>query len=582
MLNNALLIHSVMANRHGAELGKEGHGMSSRPLASATAPRVLAMPSTSSVAWAIAAVILMLGVHLAVVFMRWINWDEFIVYSQIHQLARGELTAPLQTFQTRLFQWVLTLEMGNVDQIIATRWVMFGCMLVTAASIVALAEGFTTRKVALICALGFLSMGFVIQHGTALRTDGMAAALLMASLAVMLRSRLGIGSSLLVALLVSVAALVTLKSVLYAPAFAGIAWLRWQEAGRTREATLRLIALAAMVPALFAALYVAHSSQLPLGTDAGAVATQSAALMIRPFVMEEWGHLVKGTFIAPFLSAMLVAAIYFLFKRGERSAAERLALAGMMLPLTSFMFYTNAYAYFYVFILPPACVACLLSVEPAIRRYSVALISICLAINGVAVFSLEDLNLQANQRRMVDGADQIFPEPINYFDGSAQLGQFRKVNVLLDAWNLQRYKFGGYETSMEAATDREVIPLVLANTGELMDTLEKNKRNWRLQPRDVTMMRDTYIRFWGPYFIAGEDMRAGETRAAKIRVPGPYTVREGPLAINGMMYLPGEVVELDRGIHRLTASAQSARLIWGERLEAPALPGPREPYWAEF
>jgi len=556
--------------------------MSSQPLVAPTTSHRIALPRAGSMAWPLAGITLMLALHLAATFWRWINWDEFIVYSQIHQLARGELSLPLQTFQTRLFQWILGLGLSNIDQIIAARGVMFGFLLATAGAVFAVAERFTQRRVALACALSWLSMGFVLQHATALRTDPMAAALLMTSLAVMVRSRLGLGASLLVAGLAAFAALVTLKCVLYAPAFAGVAWLRWSDAGRSRQMGMRLLALALLVPALFALMYLVHSSQLPAGTDARTVATQSAALMFRPFVMEHWQHLVKGAFVSPFLTVLIGTMMVLLVRKNERPPAERWALAGMALPLSAFLFYTNAYAYFFVFILPPVCVACLVSIEAAIRRYSLAMVSIALTANGAAICLLEDLELQGKQRQIVDAADQIFPQSVTYFDGSAQLGQFRKANVLLDAWNIEAYRFGGYAVSMEAATEREPIPLLLVNTSELIAVLEEGNDSWQFQPGDIAMLRDTYIRFWGPYFVAGEALRPGESRTAKIRVPGPYTVRGGLLSINGVTYLPGEVIRLQRGTSRLTAGSSAVRLVWGDRLAEPAIPAPIKPYWNEF
>jgi hypothetical protein len=540
------------------------------------------MPSASSIVWPAAGIALMLGLHVTVALWRSVGHDEFFVYSQIHQLARGELTLPLQTFQTRLLEWILLLDVGNIDQIVAARGLMFVCVMITAGAIVSLAERFTERKVALVCALSWLSMGFVMQHGTSLRTDPMAAALLMTSLVLMLRSRLGFGALLLTATLAALSGLITMKTVLYAPAFAGIAWLRWHDAGRTREAGLRLIGLAAMVPVLYALFYLAHSSLLPSGADVEAVAEQSAGLMFQPFVMRHWQYMLKGALVAPFLTVIIITMFIMLCRKSKLGAAEKLALAGLLLPLSAFVFYANAFPYFFVFILPPVCVACAVSIEAATRRYSVAILSLVLTLNGAAIWWMDDRNLQNEQRRIVDAADMIFAQPVLYFDGPAQLGQYRRENGQLDAWSFEGYRYGDYSVSMEAATDRETIPLAMANSEEMSDVLEKARCNRLLRPGDVTMLKDTYIRFWGPYFVAGEELQAGETRLAKIRVPGPYTVRDAPLVINGTVHQPGEIVELDRGTIRVAASADAARLIWGQRLKEPAMPAPDGVHWTRL
>ncbi len=556
--------------------------MGSKPFIDERAASSIAVPSANSIAWPAAGVVVMLVLHATIALWRSVGHDEFFVYSQIHQLARGELTAPLQTFQTRLLEWILLLDVGNIDQIVAARGMMFACTIIIAAAIVSLAERFTDRKVALACALNWLSMGFVLQHATSLRTDPMAAALLMTSLVLTLRSRLGVGTVLLAATLAALSALITMKTVLYAPAFAGIAWLRWKDAGRARDATLRLVALAAAVPIAYAVIYLVHSSLLPSGADVEAVAAQSAGLMFQPFVMSHWQYLVKGALLAPFLTVIVISTFIMLFRKNPLRPSERVALICLVMPLSAFLFYANAFPYFFVFILPPVCVACFISVEAGMRRYSLALLSLALTLNGVAVWWLEDTKLQEEQRRIVDAADQIFPHPVLYFDGPAQLGQYRRENLQLDAWNFDSYRYGDYSLSMEAATDRETIPLAMANSDEMSDVLEKGRDTWLLRPDDVTMLRDTYIRFWGPYFVAGEEIQADESRLAKIRVPGPYTVRDAPLAINGKIYQPGEIIQLGRATVRLVATSTPARLVWGVRLVEPSMTAPKKVRWMQL
>ena len=53
--------------------------------------------------------------------------------------------------------------------------------------------------------------------------------------------------------------------------------------------------------------------------------------------------------------------------------------------------------------------------------------------------------------------------------------------------------------------------------------------------------------------------------------------------IDGVSYGKGEVVRIERGVHRLQAKGgRSARLIWGERLQEPPFPLPAPPYWTDF
>lgn len=555
--------------------------MSTRPLTSPRDMPKLALPATGSLVWPVMALVLLAGLHLSNALGRAINWDEFYHYTQINELLAGTLSKPMQTLQARMFGWVRWLPLGNIDQIIAARGVMLGFTLACAASIYALAHGFASRKAALVCALAWLSAGFVLQHASSYRPDAIAAALLMASLTVMTRSRLGLGASLVVAALAALAVLVTIKSVLYAPAFAGIAWLRWQEAGRTRASALRLIALAAQVVALFGVFYMAHSAFLPGTFDSGAMVAGSAGQMFQPFTFPYAHHALKAAATAPIFALALLAAPVLLWRDRSLTGAERVALASLLLPITSVAFYHNSAAYYYVFIPPPVAVGCLIAFRAMITRYSLLAVSAVMVLSAGAVFATEERETLAKQRQIVAAADQIFAEPVAYFDFPGMIGHFPKANGFLTPWGAQAYREGFGETMAEALERREV-PLVLENDPAFTDALRTQAEVPVLLAQDVALLRDTYVHFWGPYWLAGEALDAGETRVVTIRVPGSYTVRDGSIGIEGMLYLPGEVLHLDRATHTLAAYDRPARLIWGDGLKEPEMPAPEEPYWTQF
>ena len=106
---------------------------------------------------------------------------------------------------------------------------MFGFELLAAASIAGISARFTDRVTGLICAAAYISGGFVFQHGFSFRADPMAAGLLMASLWLLLSSRMRWPAIFAVGLMLGTSAMITIKIILFAPAFAGVAWLRWKE-----------------------------------------------------------------------------------------------------------------------------------------------------------------------------------------------------------------------------------------------------------------------------------------------------------------------------------------------------------------
>lgn len=555
--------------------------MTMRTLASPRPGKGIALPATNALFWPAAACALVLVLHLALALGRAINWDEFYHYSLIHQFSADKLTNPMLTMLARTYSWVLLIPGDNITQILAARIGMFVFTAGTAVATYFLARGLTSKPIALICALAWLSAGFVLQHATSVRTDTIAAALLMTSLAIMINSRLTLRDSVICAACAALAVLFTMKSVLYAPAFAGIAWLRWQEADRSWQATWRLALLPVLVGVCFALFYAVHAAFLPEAQGSASSASSAANKMFRLFEMPYWNHAVKAASTAPVFTLALVLLPFTLWQSKALSRDERIAIIGLVLPITTLLFYHNSAAYYYVFMLPPVAVACCVSFAFMTKRYSVMLISAVMALSALGMWALEDRGHLDKQRRIVAAADQIFDEPVAYFDFPAQLAHFPKANGFLTVWGNEAY-LKGYGGSMSATMANTPVPLVLENNQALTAALQTREPVAAFLPVDLAMLRDTYINFWGIYWIAGEELSAGESRTVELRVPGEYTVRDGQIAIDGMLYLPGEVITLDRGIYDLAAFDTSARLIWGNRLEVPTMPPPEEPIWIEF
>jgi hypothetical protein len=136
--------------------------------------------------------------------------------------------------------------------------------------------------------------------------------------------------------------------------------------------------------------------------------------------------------------------------------------------------------------------------------------------------------------------------------------------------------------------ERQVVPLVLASEQESYPTfremlLSRGPSRYFL-PEDATALRDNYLPFWGPFWLAGKSVPAdGALHREEFLVPGPYTVHDAPISVDGRDYRPGDVLVIDRGFHELAATGPDrARLVWGERLAPPAAPPPAHPYWTDF
>lgn len=258
--------------------------------------RVGKFPGAGSLFWPMAGIVLALAAHLHLALTRAINWDEFYHYSQVQKLAQGTLTEPLQTIYTRAFVWVVDLPGVGVDHIIIIRLFMFLCEIVVAAAVFGAASRFVARVPAALCALAYLTAGYVLQHGTSFRFDAPAAAMLMTATWILLRFRLTAGPILAVGLLAGLSAMLTIKTILYAPVFLGVAWLLWSEAADKRRLLLRFVALGGVALGAFALIYFAHAGSLAGNSDAEAmkVVSRAGGKMFHFGYVTYWQSMVKG------------------------------------------------------------------------------------------------------------------------------------------------------------------------------------------------------------------------------------------------------------------------------------------------
>ena len=534
--------------------------------------------------WPLAGLLFVAALQFTMIFTRAINSDEFYHYSLVVDFARGTLSQPLQTFFVRLFEWLVLLPGAGVDRIICARVVMFACEAVTIAAIARLAARFTDRTVGLLCALAYVSAGFVLQHGFSFRFDPVEAALLMGALYVLGCTSFRGFWVVLFAALGAFAAVYTIKCVLYAPAFIGIAWLCWSEAQDKRQFATRLFLATCAALVLYAALLFFHSRGLPHpGGSAGAQLHESAEQMFglgpSPLYAR---YIIKAALTAPLL-AVLIAAVPLGLKYSSLTFPQRGAITGLWLPITTLGFYHNTAPYFYVFLLAPVAVACSLPMSGLVRAIGPKVTTILLAAMAFVLWTGEDRAVIDRQRTLIDAADIIFPTRVAYFANGAMLAQDEKANAFMTPWGTKLY-LEGKSPSMRDAMRRKTVPLLITNDSIFIETLRTNGHSRNFRPEDIAAMRETYLPFWGPFWVAGKLVGAGENNSPKdILVPGPYSLTGASIEIDGRIVRQGEVVNLNRGIHRFSAiDGKPARLTWGAHLRAPSEPPPPQPYRVAF
>jgi len=534
--------------------------------------------------FAVGALLLVLALQVSLVINRGINWDEFWHYSLTVQAANGTLDQPLQTFFTRLFAWVPGLPGNPVDHIVLIRFFMFGCELVTIVAIIGIAAKFTDLTNALLCGLAYVSAGFVFQHGTSFRFDPQATALLMGSLWVLATRRTSLRWFAVAGVFAGLATLITIKAVLYAPAFAGVMWWRWNLQARDRKYLIGTALMAIMAATVFGTLYVMHAQAIvdSAGRSAKDIAGASANKMFSLTNHPYWRANIKGALLAPVLAVMAFATPLLLLA-SQRNWPERIALIGLWVPLTTLLFYHNTAPYFSVFMLAPVVVAVAAVMAPATARYGAPVVAMAFAGGALATFLFEQSSTLDKQRQIVSAAQAIFGTPVAYFDDCAMIGPFPKANAFMTPWGTERY-LRGETPSMIASMERRPVPIILANSDIFTDALTTTKPVPAFLPADLAMMRQTYLHFWGPIWVAGFELRASDTnQTITVRVPGPYTFTgDGTIMVDGKDLKTGAVVDLIRGSHTISNTLAPARLVWGNHLTPPTAPPPALPYFHAF
>ncbi|TIX51837.1 ArnT family glycosyltransferase [Alteraurantiacibacter aquimixticola] len=534
--------------------------------------------SPSSIAWPLAAIGLVLAMQLTMVFTRPVNWDEFWFHYHVHEFVRGAQQNPLQSLHGRLFAWLTAIPGNTVEAIAMARLVMLGCEMLTLGAIYALARRFTTSGIAALAALLYISAGFVFQHGFSFRTDPMITAALMWALVVLARTRLRLPEILAFGLLAGFATMISVKTVLLAPAFAGIAWLRFAKSNRDPRMALRIVACSVAALAAFLTIYSWHASGLGTGSqeansNAGGTLAGSLAWMFFLGIPPYWHMFAKGAMIAVVLTALACWTPRLLWKE-DRDRAEKIALAGLWFPMLCPLFYTNTAPYFYAYSMAPVAVSVVWAAEKLVARYDLRKIAMLLLVLTAALLITEDRQTVSRQKQVVEAADAMFAEDIAYFDHDGMIARFDKANDFLTPWGMAQYAQRGtsiYRETMEQRT----VPLLLANADVLQEAMDGEPVP--LTETDIAALRGNYIRYWGPFYVAGK--RVDGAGQEEFLVPGPYRVAEGSVAVDGTTYDAGDAMEIARGTRNLSGEGT---LIWNGVGDKPAEAWDDGPLYVDF
>lgn len=562
----------------------------------------------SSTTTPVMVLILLIGVaalvHLALIFPAFVKGDEFRFLSDIYSLHRGTLTGVFQRFHTHLFRWLPAVGGDEINQIMVARVVYFFLLLGSCGLLFSLSRAFLSREASLFAVFCLLAFGQVLTNGTSFRYDGITVFFLLATLVLLLRSGPSIWSLSLSGAAAAIAFLITLKSLFFLPTLILVVLLR-RPIASPGERIRDLGAFGISASAVLAIAGVFHFSNLADGSltrsttflqRAGGTAFSFTDLF--PASSQLLGALLLNGFIWIFIAGGAVVLLGGLKSRVRiREAVLQLSL---LLPLLSLLVYRNAFAYFYLFIMPTCMVAAGAFFDHMADRakpkgsqmiratmYGLSLaVFLNLALNITYVFwddSIPGEERLALQQEIVDTVHRVFPDPVPYIDGVSMISSFPKVGFFLSAWGWEGYLEGG-EPIFRRLLQETAPVFLLADRPGLWIDLENGGASlgdgsFRLFSKDLETLRDNYVPHWGVIFVAGKQVAisAAEPQDLEILIGGDYTVEaEDEIFINGTPFGPGEFVFLPRGMHRISSvvEPQTVTLRWGRDLFRPTRPFP--------
>ncbi|MBL0923711.1 MAG: hypothetical protein IBJ12_04485 [Sphingomonadaceae bacterium] len=526
----------------------------------------------TAIAWPVAALILLTALQFFLIFSKSYNWDEFLHYSMVYQLHEGTLARPFQTLLARLLGWIPGVSDDLMTQMAIARAFAWSAFLVGLSAMYGLARQFGSKVDALWTTLIYFGAGSVFVHGFAIRTDPLAMAGLMLSLYLLAARKLDMLNILTVGFIVGFVGLLTVKSIFYAPCFAGIAWLRFANAENKKATVVRILAIVPVAITTFVGLYFLHRAGLaptPLSQQGPAFVSNGVKWLTDGLLRQPYYTLMAFLTAPLFVYALLSSPAAW--RTSGLSRPKTLALVGLALPLLTILFYRNAFPYFFVFIFAPVAVALTPAVAMLRARFGPAVLFALICIVPLGKFMTEPRQVMDGQEALIEYVHRQFPDGALYFDYCGIIADYpRVIDHLISGIGLKNYHARGVPLVAQAV-QRGELAFVVANRPAIVDALTgKQSSDEKLLPADVAALRGNYVRVGGGLWLAGEMVPAGP-RTHIIHVPhrGTY-IANSSITVNGVTYRRGSTIDLDRGHHNVASGGNAQAILWrGTRLPEP-------------
>jgi hypothetical protein len=520
------------------------------------------------------AIILALALKFLLAFRINIHWDEFYFLSLVHDYLRGELAGRLQTFHVHFFSWLPIVGTGEINQIIAGRLTMVLCAIVSTLLVYGIARRFVSRGGALFGVFGYLSVTVIVMHGASFRADPIAIFLVLLSIYLTLCRPGGVVGAALAGAVMAIAMLVTIKTIFY---FVAIGAAIWWLAPNFRNRVRLAVPFAVVLGLVFWAGYLWHASVLAApeaGAATGFMGRTASKMFIEDGLFPRWRELLIVVLLNPLFWFMTVegAVLAWSWTRGRTDHDRRdgwLVLA-LALPILTPVFYRNAFAYFYVFILPAASILVAISYDRHLQKWvderAVKQIPfVLLLIAAQCIFFLANYgqrlpNRITPERTTLGAIHAVFPNPVPYIGGYGIAATMPRVNFFMSSWGIDNYRRAG-RPIFAGLVAKTQPPLLVADSPSLYAAMLPDitvADEYTLLPADIRFLKENYLQYWGMLFVAGKRLQASsaDNVAFDMAISGDYRLdSEAAVMIDGALRQPGDIISLAAGPHRFEAGS---------------------------
>lgn len=525
--------------------------------------------------------------RLHLVFCANINWDEFLFLSQVHNYLRGDNLQIFQSFHVHFFQW-LSIFNNEIDQIIAARFFMFLSGLGSACFIFKISRLYVSKVGSLFSTLCYFSYSNILIYGNSFRADSISIFLFLAAVYFIFKKSFVRFNTVFAGFLMALCFMITIKSVVYLLAVFCIYIINAAISRYKRREIKRAVLFFCTFSLFFALLYFFHnyalanvfvkSPDLEKASFAGWDHFAYFKSLFHKMFLENGFFPRREYFLATFekniiIWAVLTSGILSVLRdalKKKKEALKQLPLLGLViLPLT-ILVYRNAWAYYYVFIIPPVVVFCGIIMDKILSAYQKSqtklkglglfFIIVLIIMSGCIQYSLSNSDEIKRQREIVSLVHKIFPVPTYYIDRCSMVSTYPKLGFFMSSWGMENYKKNGVLIFGDLIKDKQPLFLISNISSLNPDRVVRDEgRERELFVEDSMVLNENYIRHWGSLFVAGKKfnfLSDLQEKHFKILISGIYTVEaQDVVYIDGVEFLPGSYVDLISGGHIMSVES---------------------------